>query len=178
MEKFREAGCPENEIRGALVAHSMKDELDLGPDPAADKPAAEVRPCMYGVAWGNLGFTGGARCSSAYWVRVHGTEPVAGKQGYKPSTCGWRMQKGHCCKLWLLSHWASAAPGCMGLHMCISASVESCQGLDKAAGHGNNHSLCNMHVLAPLVWHSPEPADRDKHKCVAQLHASTILLIA
>ena len=42
VEKFREAGCPENEIRGALVAHSMKDELDLGPDPAAEKPAAEV----------------------------------------------------------------------------------------------------------------------------------------
>ena len=42
VEKFREAGCPENEIRGALQAHSMKDELDLGPDPA-DKPAAEVR---------------------------------------------------------------------------------------------------------------------------------------
>lgn len=43
VEKFREAGASETEIRSALKNHSRKDELDLGPDPeppASEQPAA------------------------------------------------------------------------------------------------------------------------------------------
>ena len=44
VEKFRAAGCPEADIRGALIAHSMKDHLDLEPEPAT-KP--EVCTCSW-----------------------------------------------------------------------------------------------------------------------------------
>lgn len=37
---FREAGCAETDIRGALKAHTHADELDLGPDPEPEAPAA------------------------------------------------------------------------------------------------------------------------------------------
>ena len=32
-DKFRTAGCPEADIRSALKSHTMKDEIDLGPEP-------------------------------------------------------------------------------------------------------------------------------------------------
>ena len=35
--KFRIAGCPESDIRGALSGHTMKDEIDLGPEPEPEK---------------------------------------------------------------------------------------------------------------------------------------------
>lgn len=31
--KFRTAGCPEADIRQALSGHTMKDQIDLGPEP-------------------------------------------------------------------------------------------------------------------------------------------------
>ena len=36
-DKFRIAGCPESDIRGALSGHTMKDEIDLGPEPEPEK---------------------------------------------------------------------------------------------------------------------------------------------
>jgi len=38
--KFRMAGCPEADIRGALAGHTMKEEIDLGPEPEAGKDAS------------------------------------------------------------------------------------------------------------------------------------------
>ena len=50
MEKFREAGCPENEIRGAWVAQPMKDDLDL---PLTSLLLRCVLcACLFGAAWG------------------------------------------------------------------------------------------------------------------------------
>ena len=34
---FRTAGCPEADIRQALKNHTMKDEIDLGPEPEPEK---------------------------------------------------------------------------------------------------------------------------------------------
>ena len=42
--KFRIAGCPEADIRGALSGHTMKDEIELGPEPEAKKVRAKSLP--------------------------------------------------------------------------------------------------------------------------------------
>eukprot|EP00955_Chlamydomonas_euryale_P039638 351479-Chlamydomonas_euryale.AAC.13 len=40
VEKFREAGAGEAEIRAALKNHSQAEHLDLGPDPEPEAPPA------------------------------------------------------------------------------------------------------------------------------------------
>lgn len=35
--KFRSAGCPEADIRQALSGHTMKEHIDLGPEPEPEK---------------------------------------------------------------------------------------------------------------------------------------------
>ena len=42
VERVREAGCPGQQLRGAMVAPHMKARLDWGPDLVAAEPAAEV----------------------------------------------------------------------------------------------------------------------------------------
>lgn len=41
-EKFRIAGCPEADIRGALSGHTMKNEIDLGPEPEPEKVSSDL----------------------------------------------------------------------------------------------------------------------------------------
>lgn len=41
---FREAGCKEEDIRGALKNHTQVDQLDLGPDPEPEQPATPAEP--------------------------------------------------------------------------------------------------------------------------------------
>ncbi len=45
-DKFRVAGCPESDIRGALSGHTMKDEIDLGPEPEPEKVIQQQPSCQ------------------------------------------------------------------------------------------------------------------------------------
>lgn len=37
VQHFRDAGCAESDIRGALKNHYCADQLDLGPDPEPEQ---------------------------------------------------------------------------------------------------------------------------------------------
>lgn len=47
VQHFRDAGCAETDIRGALKNHYCVDELDLGPDPQPEQvsPLKETALC-------------------------------------------------------------------------------------------------------------------------------------
>mmetsp|Transcript_14445 Transcript_14445/g.43688 ORF Transcript_14445/g.43688 Transcript_14445/m.43688 type:complete len:721 (-) Transcript_14445:878-3040(-) len=50
VQHFRDAGCAESDIRGALKNHYCADQLDLGPDPEPEQPAEAAKPTSNGTA--------------------------------------------------------------------------------------------------------------------------------